>query len=225
MRRNSQNRKKKIRVEVTKLLLVGIFSIAVLHSTAHAAAKITCSPTHSEANILRAGNRHTASPHPPGASVLKKLIEQRLNLMSEVAKAKWNTGSAIEDPTREQQLLADVAVKASTAGISAEWAQHFFRFQIEAAKQVQYRLFAQWTAERRGPFPQVEDLRTDIRPKLDLLTAELLKELARQWPVLTQRGLPEQKDSSSQPSANYTARRLAWLPFTDGSLQSLRHVQ
>jgi chorismate mutase len=152
------------------------------------------------------------------------LVEQRLSLMPEVARAKWNSGSAIEDPTREQQLLADVALKAPAVGISADWAQHFFRFQIEAAKQVQYCLFAQWTAERQGSFAQVADLRTEIRPKLDLLTTELLQELARQWPELSKRTLLEQKDSPSQQSGDGTARRLAWLPLTDGSLQSQQHA-
>jgi chorismate mutase len=157
--------------------------------------------------------------------MLGGLIDQRLSLMTDVARAKWNSGSAIEDPIREQQLLADVEVKARMVGISAEWAQHFFRFQIEAAKEVQYCLFAHWTAERQGPFPEVQDLRTGIRPKLDRLTDELLQELARQWPELRRRGLPEQNGLLSEQSTNSTATRLALLPLSDGSLQSYGHVQ
>jgi chorismate mutase len=182
---------------------------------------MTCGPTHP----VPAGHQDSASGQSSGANILRDLVEQRLSLMTEVAKAKWNSGSAIEDPTREQQLLADVAAKAQAAGISADWAQHFFRFQIEAAKQVQYCLFAQWTTERQGSFPQVADLRTEIRPKLDLLTGELLQELAKQWPELSKRAFLEQKDSQSQRSADWTAQRLAWLPLTDGSLQSLQHGQ
>jgi cyclohexadienyl dehydratase len=200
-----------------KFLAIAILSIAVPYCTAEASAQITCSPAQAASNNLPAGNQPTT----PGARLLRDLVDQRLSLMTEVAKAKWNSGSAIEDPTREQQLLADVAAKSPALGISANWAQHFFRLQIEAAKQVQYCLFAQWTAERQQPFPQVEDLKTEIRPKLDLLTTELLQELAKQWPELTQHSSPEHKDSRP---ADSTARDLAWLPLTDGSLRSLQHA-
>jgi chorismate mutase len=204
-----------------KFLAFGILSIAVPYYTVNASAQRTCAPAHPRSNGLQACYQHTAAREIPGATILRNLIDQRLSLMTEVAKAKWNSGSAIEDPTREQQLLADVAAKAPAIGISADWAQHFFRLQIEAAKQVQYCLFAEWTADRQEPFPQIQDLRTEIRPKLDLLTTELLQELARQWPELSQHGSPEQKDSQA---ADSTARRLAWLPLTDGSLRSLLHV-
>jgi len=76
--------------------------------------------------------------------MLSDLIERRLALMEEVSKAKWNTGSAIEDPEREQKLLQDVEAKARQADLPPQWVQHFFRLQIEAAKLVQYQLFSQW---------------------------------------------------------------------------------
>jgi chorismate mutase len=211
-------------IEVIKLLAGSVLSIAVLHNGPIALAQMTCAVAHPGTKGLQDNNQNSVTRRPPGGNILSGLIEQRLSLMTDVARAKWNGGSAIEDPTREQQLLADVAVKAQTAGISAAWAQHFFRIQIEAAKEVQYCLFAQWTAERQGPFPQVQDLKTGIRPKLDLLTAELLQELARQWPQLSKRGSPEENESLYQQSGNWTASRVAWLPLIDGSLQSYGHV-
>jgi chorismate mutase len=201
--------------ELIRLLVIGTLLIAV-HGETFASAQMTCSVTHTGAKGLE-GN--------PEANVLAGLIEKRLSLMNDVAKFKWNNGSAIEDPVREQQLLADVGGKAQTLGISAEWAQHFFRLQIEAAKEVQYCLFAQWVAAKQKPFPEVQDLRTTIRPELDALTVQLLQELAKQWPELSRPGLPAQNALPSAQSTNGIALRLALLPLSDLSLQSYRRVQ
>ena len=157
--------------------------------------------------------------------MLDSLIDQRLRLMIAVARAKWNSGSAIEDPTREQQLLVEGGRKAQTLSISEGWAQHFFRFQIEAAKEVQYCLFARWTTAHQEPFPEVQDLRTEIRPKLDRLTDDLLQELARQWPRLKKRGLQKQNGQPFEQSGYLNAIRLARLPLSDGSLQDYGSAQ
>jgi chorismate mutase len=202
-------------MELIRLLVIGTLLIAV-HGGTCASAQMTCSVSHRESKGAE-GNS--------GGNLLTGLIEERLSLMTDVARAKWNNGSAIEDPVREQQLLTDVGVKAQPLGLSAEWAQHFFRLQIEAAKEVQYCLFAQWTAAGQKPFPEVQDLRTAIRPQLDRLTVQLLQELARQWPELVRPGSPEQNAVLSAQSTDGIATRLALLPLSDGSLQSYRHVQ
>jgi chorismate mutase-like protein len=183
-------------------LLAVVTLLIVLHGGTFASAQMTCS----------------VAPVESGGSLLTRLIEERLSLMTGVAKAKWNNGSAIEDPVREQQLLSDVGVKAQALGISPEWAQHFFRLQIEAAKEVQYCLFAQWAAAGQKPFPQVQDLRTAIRPELDRLTVQLLQELAKQWPEL-------ERPLRSAQATNTMATRRALLPLSDGSVESYRHVQ
>ena len=72
---------------------------------------------------------------------LSKLIGARLSIMQEVAKYKWNNNAPIEDPDREQKLLDSVGKQAQAAGLQLQWAQHFFRLQIEAAKLAQYQLF------------------------------------------------------------------------------------
>lgn len=190
-------------MELIKSLAIGTLLIAFLHGGICASAQMTCSVTRQEAKRS-------------DGNLLTGLIEERLSVMTDVARSKWNNGSAIEDPVREQQLLADVGGKAQALGISAEWAQHFFRLQIEAAKEVQYCLFAQWTAAGQKPFPAVQDLRTVIRPRLDRLTVQILQELSRQWPDLL---------SVASPEKNDMATRLALLPLSDGSLQSYRHVQ
>jgi chorismate mutase len=164
-------------------------------------------------------NVHLDVPSLQSQSRLTSLIEERLAVMTDVARTKWNTGSAIEDPLREQQLLADVAAQAQNDGIPTGWAQHFFRLQIEAAKEVQYCLFAQWAARKQGPFQQVPDLKSDLRPKLDRLTAELLAVLAKQWPDLQTLSSTE-PDKPFKHSGGAEAIHLALLPLWDGSLQS-----
>jgi chorismate mutase-like protein len=150
---------------------------------------------------------------------LKELIQQRLDLMTEVAKAKWNSGSSIEDPAREQQLLSDATAMAVQKGLPPEWVQHFFRLQIEAAKEVQYRRFAEWTAERHGRFQQTLDLRTELRPKLDQLTSDLLQNLAENWDAL-KNGDAKAVAAAFQGVDETSASRLAFLPFWDGSVQA-----
>ena len=209
----TQALKKKKGVVLIRLLVVGTLLIA--HGGTFASGQTACSVTHTESKGARGDS---------GGNLLPGLIEERLSLMTDVARTKWNNGSAIEDPVREQQLLADVGGKAQALGLSADWAQHFFRLQIEAAKEIQYCLFAQWTAAGQKPFQEVQDLRTTIRPQLDRLTVHLLQELARQWPQLNSAGSPEQNAFRSAQSTNGIATRLAVLPLSDGSLQAYRHV-
>src|ERR1700743_81804 len=143
----------KERMELIRSLAISTLLIAVLHGGTRASAQMTCSVTREEAK----GS---------GGNLLSGLIEDRLSVMTDVARSKWNNGSAIEDPVREQQLLADVAGKAQALGISAEWVQHFFRFQIEAAKEVQYCFFAQWTGAGQKQFPADQVVRSGLRQGL-----------------------------------------------------------
>jgi chorismate mutase-like protein len=112
------------------------------------------------------------------------LMRQRLDLMVEVARSKWNTGSAVEDLAREQSLADDVARLAPRYGLNPQLAATFFRAQIEAAKLVESALIARWTLAHAGAFAEAADQRAVIRPKIDRLTAELLAALAAVAPAL-----------------------------------------
>ncbi|WMW80776.1 gamma subclass chorismate mutase AroQ [Undibacterium cyanobacteriorum] len=115
---------------------------------------------------------------------LRDLMVQRLNLMEDVAKHKWNQGLPIEDLQREQQVVANLGQQAAALGISPAWAEAFFRAQIEAAKQLQSAYFEQWQRQGITKFENVVSLEQVTRPKLDQLTGQLLQELARTWPGL-----------------------------------------
>ncbi|WP_439631050.1 gamma subclass chorismate mutase AroQ [Gemmata sp.] len=108
------------------------------------------------------------------AERLLDLMNRRLALMADVARAKWNTRSPIDDPPRERALLAAVAESGREFGLDPADTTAFFTAQIEAAKAVQRACFREWEAAARGPFPDAPDLVRDMRPKIDAVGRELL---------------------------------------------------
>jgi chorismate mutase-like protein len=111
------------------------------------------------------------------AMALARLVDERLALMPDVARYKWNRKMAIEDLPRERALIESVRAEAQQRGLSPERAAAFFSAQIEASKVVQRELFARWEAQGQGPFTDVPDLATQIRPRLDALNPKLLEAL------------------------------------------------
>jgi hypothetical protein len=73
-----------------------------------------------------------------------------MSALTDVAKTKWNSGSEIEDPIREQQLLSEVAVKAQTVGVPTEWARRADLYELRLRSnllgnlRVYLRLKAVW---------------------------------------------------------------------------------
>jgi chorismate mutase len=116
---------------------------------------------------------------------LLELIAQRLALMPDVAKHKFNSGAAVEDLPREAQVLAQVTAAAEAAGLPRGFAQRFFQAQIDAAKLLQQSRIDGWKAQGQGKFANVPDLATEIRPMLDALTPRLIAALKRAYPVLS----------------------------------------
>jgi chorismate mutase-like protein len=121
---------------------------------------------------------HYPWPTPPSPAVaLARLVDERLALMPDVARYKWNRRQAIEDLPRERALIDSVRLQAVERGIAPERAAAFFAAQIEASKVVQRELFARWESQGQGPFDSVRDLAADIRPRLDALNPCLLDAL------------------------------------------------
>lgn len=119
---------------------------------------------------------------------LLTLIDQRLAVAPMVAKAKWNSGGAINDPPREQLILDDVAAQAE--GLDAAFVRRFFQAQFEASKALQLGLHAQWRQQGAGRFADAPDLGRDVRPVLDKLTPQLIAALGKIQPLLAQPGIP-----------------------------------
>ncbi|MFC4913040.1 chorismate mutase [Actinomadura gamaensis] len=107
---------------------------------------------------------------------LTDLIIQRLRVSDEVAASKFGTGSPIDDPARERQVLDQVRRQAGDLGLDPASATAFFQDQITASKIVQKGLVARWAAHPEQAPTTRPDL-GQIRARLDRLTADLLREL------------------------------------------------
>lgn len=116
-----------------------------------------------------------ASPVSP----LVELITRRLDLARQVAWIKYQNNLPIYDAAREKELLASLVEQGVREGLPAKEVETFFAAQIRASRQVQADLIHKW--KRGGLLPAFppQDLRRDIRPKLDAVSAQMLRELVR----------------------------------------------
>jgi len=105
-------------------------------------------------------------------------MAQRLELARHVAWAKFQNDAKVSDPKRESELLATLELQARDTGLPEEIGRNFFQAQIAASRQVQEKLISHW--KRGGTLPAIPpmDLRSDIRPRLDAISQELLRDLA-----------------------------------------------
>lgn len=111
---------------------------------------------------------------------LKPLVDtsaRRLVLAEQVALAKWDTGAAVEDTPREEQVIAAAAQAGRPWGLDEVQVAKFFKAQIEANKIVQYSLLADWRRSGKAPAHSRIDLGEQIRPELDRIQTELIAEL------------------------------------------------
>ncbi|MBS0616497.1 MAG: gamma subclass chorismate mutase AroQ [Verrucomicrobia bacterium] len=130
----------------------------------------------------------------PVEELVQKLLvsmQKRLDMMHDVARYKWNANLPVEDKGREKELLTQLVAKAALYGINNEWAENFLQSQMDAAKLLQEHDIAQWKKEEASLFSNVPDLKTEIRPRLDVVTEEIFHTLAvlgphLQTPLLTQ---------------------------------------
>jgi chorismate mutase len=117
---------------------------------------------------------------------LQPLVEtsaHRLNLAQEVAFAKWKTGAAVEDPPREEHVIASAVIEGKKEGLDPAVVSRFFRAQIEANKVVQSSLLSTWRKAGKAPDHPTQDLATAIRPQLDEIQKQLIEELVGTAPV------------------------------------------
>jgi len=120
---------------------------------------------------------------------LLELIDQRLGIAAEVAKSKWNSGGAIDDPDREQQLLDAISVTAKGMGAgNLTFVSDFFQNQFDAGKIIQTRLIMHWHASYPDDykFNDAPDLIKEIRPRLERLNPALINALLEVQPLLQQ---------------------------------------
>ncbi|MET0237005.1 MAG: gamma subclass chorismate mutase AroQ [Kibdelosporangium sp.] len=129
-----------------------------------------------ETSVAQPAGQPAVRPIGP-LSPLTDLAVRRIMLGDKVAAAKFGTGQPIDDPVREQQVLDTVAARSAAMGLPPAVSVRFFQAQIEANKIVQRGLVRYWRqhpAERPVTRP---DLATEVRPQLDRITGEILRQL------------------------------------------------
>ena len=112
---------------------------------------------------------------------LQPLVEtsaRRLAIAEQVALAKWDTGTPVEDAAREAQVVASATNAGESRGLDPAWVSNFFRAQIEANKLLQYSLLAEWRRLGKAPDHTQVSLAGAIRPKLDKVQEVLIAVLA-----------------------------------------------
>jgi chorismate mutase-like protein len=128
---------------------------------------------------------------------LLRLMQQRLTLMHEVARWKWNAGQPITDPQRERELLQSGVEHGRARGLSPELVRSFFSAQLQAARLVQQGDFDRWKVNKQKPFADARSL-AELRRRIDQLNGELSDALAEVRPWLSgpavQQALPQRAE-------------------------------
>ncbi|TJZ44196.1 gamma subclass chorismate mutase AroQ [Streptomyces piniterrae] len=119
------------------------------------------------------------SVHSPYARLrpIAVLSAERLAISDLVAAAKWGTGSPIDDPVRERQVLDAVAEQARRLGADPVVTVRIFRDQIEASKVVQRGLHRVWDADPSQAPTERPDL-GEVRKEINRISGELVRAIA-----------------------------------------------
>ena len=122
-----------------------------------------------------------SSAYPQDAiNKLQPLVEtsaRRLAIAEQVALAKWDNGTPVEDTSREEHIIVVATKAGQSRGLDPASVSNFFRAQIEANKLVQYSLLAEWRRFGKAPDHMPVGLASTIRPELDDVDQALIAEL------------------------------------------------
>ena len=109
---------------------------------------------------------------------LTEIVADRLATADTVAAAKWRTGTPVDDPAREAEVIAAAVAAGRTAGLDPARVTTVVRDQIEVGKAVQRTLLALWRTVPATAPTAPADL-ADVRPRITTLTGDLVSGLAR----------------------------------------------
>lgn len=146
-------------------------------------------------------------------SALRPLIEamnQRLDIATDVAQSKFYSGKPVQDPEREQVVIANTETQATTYSLDKTDVRQFMTAQIEANKMVQYARIEHWHATQ-PPEKPVESLTAGIRARLDTLQPVMMQKYAAFQPY--------RKDGACQDWVNVEIQRQTSDPIVVTALQ------
>ena len=120
---------------------------------------------------------------------------QRLQTADPVAAYKYRTGGAVDDPTREQQVIDSVTAAAGANHIDPAYVGDIFRNQMDATSSVEYTRFAQWKIDPAAVPATAPDL-AQTRMMIDRLNQTMVREMAAQWDELHAPTCPANRDAA-----------------------------
>lgn len=151
---------------------------------------------------------------------LLALIDQRLGIAPQVAKAKWNSRAPVGNVKRETEIMNEATTQAQGKGkCDLTLVKNFFQDQFNAGKIIQTNLLISWRSKypAKHKFNDAPNLARDIRPQIDKLTPELVNAFCDVQPNLlspgSRRYLFAQGDKVIRSDVNGAARRQALKVF------------
>jgi chorismate mutase-like protein len=115
-------------------------------------------------------------------------IKSHLALAGQVARDSWLARRPVEDPRAEAEFVDSAVNGASAYALPPEMVQEFFRAQIDAAKQVQNALQAQWRADPNTSPTASGVTAGATKVRVAPSSAPLLAALAHAYPMLGRDG-------------------------------------
>ena len=114
------------------------------------------------------------------------LMKTRLELAAAVAREQWVARGPVDDSDDELRLVRDAVNRTARYTLPPEVIHDFLQAQIDAAKQVQRSLHAQWRSA--PPAAAATRPQDDARQTLAATTDPLLVALSQAYPVLRREG-------------------------------------
>ncbi len=150
--------------------------------------------------FARAADAPAVEPLLGPATLLERvfaLADERLALMPAVAAAKWPRHLPVTDEAREAAVVKSVGERARASGLEAGPVERLFMLQIRIARSVQEQLYRQWDSSGFAYAGERLDLGSELRPRLDGISAALIEALYLAAPLV----------ASGPPSASELAQR------------------
>ncbi len=154
-----------------KSLAAWLLLFAFFSCSSHASrAQLAPSPAAVDAALTPAETKQVGA--------LLDAMRQRLKIMHDVARWKWNAAKAIEDTERERQLLQQLERQGRKFNLTPAETRRIMKAQIEAGKRIQRADWNSWRREQHKPFDDVPDLKRELRPRIDRASEQLLAAFA-----------------------------------------------
>lgn len=168
-----------------------------------------------------AGCRDATEPTPPAAPADTKAIDrllmlmgERLAIMQDVSRWKWNHKVPITDRDRERRVLEAVGERGAAAGLDRDEVTRFYTAQIAAGKLLQQSNFDTWEEGQHVPFAGIAPL-AELRERIDALNSQLLESLAATRDVPAQTALDRAETVLRGKGITPAVRAAAMAPWRE----------